>query len=135
MKSDSIIFKSLAEVEQESVSTKDRPAGYLEINLSTQGKVGAPKTFHIRNFKVRDILSLSLTSDAELPQRLISILNEMIYEDVDVGSWHEKEIEETMVYLFLNFYKDTLTDVVFPLEASDLEIIRQRENGEALIKD
>lgn len=135
MNKNNIIFQSLSEIEQEHTASEACPAGYLEINLSTQGKVGAPKKFHIRNFKVRDILSLSLTSEVELPQRLISILNEMIYEDVDVGTWHEKEIEETMVYLFLNFYKDTLTDVVFPLDKEDLEVIKQKPNGEALLKD
>lgn len=135
MKSNNIIFKSLSEVEQSSIESSSCPAGYIEINLSTQGKVGAPKSFHIRNFKVRDIISLALTTETDLPPRLIEILNEMIYEDVDVGTWHEKEVEETMVYVFLNFYKDTLSDVVFPLEKEDLEFLANKPNGEDLLKD
>lgn len=135
MKSDNIVFKSLSEMEQEHIQSVSCPVGYLEINLSTQGKMGAPKSFHIRNFKVREILSLSLTSEQDLPSRLIEILNDMIYEDVDVGNWHEKEIEETMVYVFLNFYKDTLTDIAFPLDKSDLEYLATKPNGESLLKD
>lgn len=100
------------------------PAGYLAVELSTKGKLGAPSLIHIRNFKVKDIISLSLTSEADLPHRLIQILNDAIYEDVDVGEWHEKEVEELMFNVFATFYKNSLTDIIFPIEDEDLEYIK-----------
>ena len=100
------------------------PAGYLAVELSTKGKLGAPALFHIRNFKVSDIITLSLTADTDIPHRLIQILNDAIYEDVDVGEWHEKEVEELMFNVFSTFYKSVLTEIEFPIEEEDLEYIR-----------
>ena len=120
---DSLLADSFRKFEQNI--KPEIPAGYIEMRLSTKGRVGAPEVFHIRNFKVGELLNLAISTDAELPKRLISTLNEMIYEDVDVAQFHEKEVEELMVYLFVNFYQNKLEDVIFPLEESDFEYIRQ----------
>ena len=35
------------------------PEGYIEVRLSTKGRVGAPKVIHVRNFKVKDIVAVT----------------------------------------------------------------------------
>lgn len=135
MKNGNIILTSLNEVDKEVEQISKIPAGYIEVRLSTKGKVGAPAIVHIRNFKVSEILALSLTDTRDLPIRLISILNEAIYEDVDVAQWHEKEVEELMVYVFTTFYKSVLTDIPFPLSEKDLDIIKSQQDGETKLKD
>ena len=132
MNTNNLILASLREVE--TASKVQIPEGYAEIKLSTKGKLGAPALFHIRNFKVKDIIALSLTTEAELPLRLIPLLNEMIFEDVDVAQWHEKEVEELMVYLFVTFYQKTLNEVAFPLLPEDYEYLKTQPNGEELLK-
>lgn len=133
MNTNNLILASLREVE--TASKLQIPEGYAEIKLSTKGKVGAPACVHIRNFKVKDIIALSLTTETELPSRLIPLLNDMIYEDVDVSQWHEKEVEELMVYLFVTFYQNTLNEVAFPLLPEDLEYLKNQPDGEKLLKD
>lgn len=127
MNENNLILRSL----QEEIFNVDKesniPSGYLKVELSTKGKLRAPATVHVRNFKVKDIISLSLTSEQDLPQRLIQILNEAIYEDVDVGEWHEKEVEELMFNIFATFYKSKLTDVVFPYTEEDLDFLRSSD--------
>lgn len=120
-----IIFSSLKEAEVSVKNSKEIPPGYIEVNLSTKGKVGAPQSFHLRNFKVSDVVSLALTPDSNLPARLIEVLNNMIYEDVDVSKWHEKEIEETMVYLYKTFYRNTLEDVDYPMGEDDYKALKE----------
>ena len=93
-KNGNLILTSLMESEREVKEVSSTPDGYIEVKLSTKGKVGAPSVVHVRNFKVSEIISLSLSSNADLPIRLIDILNDMILEDTDVFNWHEKEIEE-----------------------------------------
>ena len=93
-KNGNLILTSLMESEREVKEVSSTPDGYIEVKLSTKGKVGAPSVVHVRNFKVSEIISLSLSSNADLPIRLIDILNDMILEDTDVFTWHEKEIEE-----------------------------------------
>lgn len=125
-----IILKSLKETEQVVDTFRDIPAGYIEVQLSTKGKVGAPSIVHVRNFKVSELLALSLTEKKDIPIRLVDILNDAIYEDVDVAEWHEKEVEELMVYIFISFYKPVISDLPFPLSDKDIEIIRQQPDGE-----
>lgn len=117
-----LIYNSLKEVEEEQVV----PAGYIEIKLSTKGKVGAPESFHIRNFKVGELVDLSLTSDTDLPTRLINILNEMILEDVDVANFHEKEVEELMLSLYSSFYTSIIEDIQFPYNKEDLDYLLEK---------
>ena len=124
---ENIVLKSMQEAKKSVSDAMTIPPGYLEIRLSTKGKMGAPELFHVRNFKVSDIMALSLTSDSDLPSKLVAILNEMIWEDVDVAQWHEKEVEELMVYIFKTFYRDNIDDVVFPLEESDYEYLKEND--------
>lgn len=129
-----IILTSLKETEQAVDTYRQVPAGYIEVRLSTKGKVGAPSVVHVRNFKVSEILALSLTERKDLPIRLIDILNDAIYEDVDVAEWHEKEVEELMVYIFMTFYKPVINDIPYPLTEKDLDFIRQQTDGEEKVK-
>ena len=124
-----IILRSIGETEKAVKAASEVPAGYVEIRLSTKGRVGAPEIFHIRNFKVSDIITLSMSSRIELPARLIKILNEMIWEDVDVSKWHEKEVEELMVMIFLTFYKGVLTDMPFLADEYDFEYLEKQQGG------
>ena len=128
-----IILSSLNDVEMDFNRETTIPEGYIEVRLSTKGRVGAPKVIHVRNFKVKDIVALSLTQDSSLPAKLISILNDMIYEDVDVALWHEKEVEELMVYIYSSFYKDVLMDVDFPLTEEDIQELLKKPNGKELV--
>ena len=134
-KNGNIILNSLSESEKFVNSKSSVPAGYLEVRLSTQGKVGAPEVFHIRNFKVSEIITLSMSDNRELPIRIVGLLNDMILEDVDVSDWHENEIEETLLYVFITFYKETLEDVPFTYDDKDIEFLSKTADGEKLIDD
>ncbi len=130
-----IILSSLSEAETFTKTISSIPAGYIEVSLSTRGKVGAPPVVHVRNFKVSEIITLSMSDARELPVRLIGILNNMIIEDTDVSKWNEKEVEELMLYIFMTFYKDTLEEVPFSYDEKDIEYLRNVEGGEEMIKD
>lgn len=126
-KNGNIILNSLSESEKFVNSKASIPAGYLEVRLSTKGKVGAPEILHIRNFKVSEIITLSMSDNRELPIRLIEMLNDMILEDVDVAKWHESEIEELMLYVFMTFYKNKFEDIPFPYDDDDLKVLSESQ--------
>lgn len=118
------IIASLAAAETTSTLP---PAGYVPIELSTKGKVGAPAKFHIRNFRTKDVMALALTEERDLPLRIVSLLNDLIYEEgVDVALFHENEVIETMLKLYASFYSSTFLDVDFPIQESDLQYIRDK---------
>lgn len=130
-----VILSSIGEAEREVKTAMNVPAGYVEVRLSTKGRVGAPAVVHVRNFKISDIIALSMSDRVNTPIRLINILNEAILEDTDVAYWHEREIEELMVYIFLNFYSGVLKDVQFPVNDDDREFIRKQPDGAKKLED
>ena len=82
MNRNNLIMSSLHDFEEQNIQTI--PPGYISINLSTKGKLGAPKEFHIRNFKMKDIMALSLTEQSDLPERIVQVLNDNNLDQVSV---------------------------------------------------
>ena len=129
------MLNTLSQEVQRVKNQSSVPPGYIEVALSTKGRVGAPAIVHVRNFTVGELLELSLTTDTDLPRRLIAALNNAIYEDTDVANWHESEIEELLIYIYAEFYKSTLDSVEFPLLEEDYEFVKNGPDGEQRCKD
>ena len=129
------MLNALNQEVQRAKNLASVPPGYIEVALSTKGRVGAPAIVHVRNFTVGELLELSLTTDTDLPRRLIAALNKAIYEDTDVANWHESEIEELLIYIYAEFYKSTLDSVEFPLLEEDYEFVKNGPDGEQRCKD
>ena len=129
------MLSTLNQEVQRAKNLASVPPGYIEVALSTKGRGGAPAIEHVRNFTVGELLELSLTTDTDLPRRLIAALNKAIYEDTDVANWHESEIEELLIYIYAEFYKSTLDSVEFPLLEEDYEFVKNGPDGEQRCKD
>lgn len=129
------MLNTLNQEVQRAKNLASVPPGYIEVALSTKGRVGAPAIVHVRNFTVGELLELSLTTDTDLPRRLITTLNKAIYEDTDVANWHESEIEELLIYIYAEFYKSTLDSVEFPLLEEDYEFVKNGPDGEQRCED
>lgn len=107
------------------------PSGYITMELSTQGLVGAPKCFHIRNFDTADLMNLALSEDEDLPEKIAMMLNNLILEkDVSVLNFHEKEVVELLIRLYQAFYSNTLKDIDFLWDEEDLNFLKQQCGGE-----
>lgn len=112
-------------VIEESIK-KDIPVGYLRMELSTKGLMGAPKVFHVRNFDTKEIVELSITANSELPLKLANILDRLILEDdVSINTFHENEVVELIVKIFAIFY-DRNIELDFPWDDSDIEFLEKR---------
>ena len=96
---------ALEKVHKEIENTVNIPPGYIKVNLSTKGYLGAPKEFYIRNMSTEDLLSMALTDDEDLPVKTYKMLQSLIYgDDVDIKDFHEAEVIETLVTLYRTFY-------------------------------
>ena len=126
------IEERIEEAENEVNATMQVPPGYLEIRLTSNGKYGAPEVFHVKNFSTEDLVHLAVSDDSELPERTIEFLNSIIYEDVDVASWHEKEVVETLFIIYKTFYQSSLLNLTWNYTPEDKEFLRnQYGNGTA----
>lgn len=107
------------------------PDGFIEINLSSHGKLGAPASFHIKNFTTESLMSLALADDEDLPIKVVDMLQDLIFEkDCDIKKFHENEVVETLLILYKTFYQSTLKDQDWPLSDADYEQLKEDSGGE-----
>ena len=106
------------------------PTSYIEVRLSTKGKLYAPEVFHIRNFTVEDLIGIAIVDDETLPIKILEMLQKIIYEkDVDVRKFHESEIKETLFTLYQTFYSPVLSGIEYTLTEKDWEYVAQLNGG------
>jgi hypothetical protein len=121
----------VANVAQDVKTEQEIPSGYISIELSTQGLVGAPKKFHARNFDTADLMNLALSEDEDLPEKVARMLDNLILErEVSVMNFHEKEVVEFLVRLYQAFYSSMLKEIDFPWDEKDIEFLKA-EYGES----
>jgi hypothetical protein len=112
---------------EETTLKEDIPNGYISMELSTNGKLGAPKRFHTRNFDTSDLLNLALSENEELPEKVAKMLDNLILEEgVSVMDFHEKDVVESLVRLYQAFYSNVLKDIDFPWDETDLEYLQKK---------
>ena len=118
----------LKRIQAENQSRKeDIPNGYITIELSTRGLLGAPRLFHVRNFSTGDLLNLALTDDAELPIKVCDMLDNLILEkDVSIRDFHEKEVIETLIEVYKTFFTKAMKEVEYQILEDDWEFLKTK---------
>lgn len=118
----------LKRIQAENLARKeDIPNGYISIELSTRGLIGAPRLFHVRNFSTGDLLNLALTDDAELPMKVCDMLDNLILEkDVSIRDFHEKEVIETLITIYRTFFTSIMKDVEYQMQDDDWAFLEER---------
>lgn len=129
---DGNVLAALSKAEMSVQKEMKVPAGYIPMELSTNGLVGAPKKFHIRNFTTRTILDLAILNEAELPFKMVGILDALIYEeDVSVAEFHEREVVELIMRMYHEFFSPTL-ELPYPILQEDIDWLhKNKPEGEA----
>lgn len=113
-------------------STNLPPGGYIAIELSSNGCLGAPKIFHIRNFDTSEYLALQQVDDSERLLKVAEMLQNCIWEkNVDIKKFHEKEVIETLIEMYKIFVSDKLTDLLWQLTDDDKEYIKANDSHAA----
>ena len=121
---------ALEKVHKEIENTFNIPPGYIKVNLSTKGYLGAPKEFYIRNMSTEDLLSMALTDDEDLPVKTYQMLQSLIYgDDVDIKDFHEAEVIETLVTLYRTFYSPYMKNLDYRLSEKDWDFIANQCGG------
>lgn len=117
--------KSRKPAVQERENSSKIPANYIPIKLSSLGKLSVPKIIHIRNYNGEDALKLAMTSVSDEPDDamfkvLLEVLNNMIFEDIDSLDLHQKEMEEIMLNVYLNWWSQYIQEVPYQPEEEEL---------------
>jgi hypothetical protein len=83
------------EVDLEKIEEKTKtrvPNDYIEVRLKSLGRLDAPKVLHFRDYTMADALELNVYDDEDRLKALISVLNNMVFEEFDCAKLHPKEL-------------------------------------------
>lgn len=127
-KDDDLNLDEIKNLREEIEEESNIPSGYIPIELSTKGNLGAPALFHIKNFSVEQISSLSFIEQDQIPIKILKMLPEIVWEkDVDFRKFHEGEVIETLIILYKTFYQSVLAEQTWPLTDEDKKYILEKE--------
>jgi len=125
-------FEAAPELKKASEDIKASskiPDGYIEVKLSTRGKVGAPALFHIRNLNTEDLMGLGVAEQEDLPIRITNMLDDIILEEISVADFHEKEVIELLLVLFESYYSDAFYNQEWVPTEEDWEFLAEQFGG------
>lgn len=106
------------------------PAGYIKVELSTNGKLGAPSIFHLKSFGLEEVMRLFTSEPNERPIKICEAIQKLIWEkEVIVKDFHEKEVVETLIIMFRSFYGDTLKDIDYFPDQADWDRLAEKLGG------
>jgi hypothetical protein len=61
-----------------------------------------------------------------MPERIVTVLNSIIYEKVNVAEWPDRCITELLVLIYNNFFTPILPQMAFPWDETDLEWLKAK---------
>lgn len=123
-----------AKAEKVLNEVKSAPPGYVNIKLSTKGKIGAPASFWIRDFIPEDLAAMATTPENDMPIKIVEILDSMIWNPdpnnaISVKDFHEKEVIETLLDIYEIFYTTVFPDQTWIPTDDDLKYLEQQYGG------
>lgn len=80
--------------EKQSLSV---PGNYVEVQLSSLGKLSLPSVIHVRNYSLREAALLSEMTAHNQDEVIANVLNGMVWEDVDMALAHQQEAAEILL--------------------------------------
>jgi len=85
------------------------PNGYIKLTYPSKGKLAIPETLHFRDYSLADISKL--TTNTNKPKTVVSILNDLVLEDIDCADMHPSELLFTRLMIIKGFYGKNLKNV------------------------
>lgn len=124
--SDSVFVRDIEKATQDPKPSQSEPRleavpnRYIPVQFCTLGKLSAPEKLHFRNYTLEEAAELSAMREENYLEKLITTLNNMVWEDFDCANLHEEELKEVMLNIRYNFWGQSLDNVPYYIN-EDLE--------------
>jgi hypothetical protein len=105
-------FESARKVD----SRKKIPNGYVEVKLSSKGKLGLPEIIHVRDYTYEDALIIADIQENKITDGVIEILNNVVLEDIDMGKAHLQDVMEIFLTIYGTWYSPILDSFHYYLD-------------------
>ena len=96
------------------------PSGYITVKLSSLGKLGFPAIVHVRDYKFDEALLMAEMNENNTSEVLSQILNNVIFEDVDIKKAHRQDVLEILLNIYVTWYSPTIESMRYYINP-DLE--------------
>ncbi len=109
------------------------PNNYLPVKLSSIGKLNAPAIIYVRNYTGEDILDMSMITEDNALDTIVKVLNNMVFGGFDCSYLHQKEIEEILLNILINFWNSQI-DCTYPYTEEELDTCPDKEKVKRIRK-
>lgn len=94
------------EVEQDL--TDPIPSNYIEVKLSSLGILDMPAIVHVRDYTYNEALMMAEMKEEKITEGMIAILNNIVFEDLDMGKAHKQDVTEILLSIYGTWYSPVL---------------------------
>lgn len=129
------VFEKVESVAQDLSNVKNVGPQYIPVYISSAPLFGVPKVVYIRMFSVEDMMLLSMVMDNEIifTRYLIQILNNNLFQDekksIDVSTWHEKQVQELLLHVLINFSNPLHEGTPYILDEEDEAFLKETDEA------
>jgi len=94
--------------EIETDNTGSIPSNYIEVKLSSLGILDLPSIIHVRDYTYTEALMMAEMKDEKMTEGMIAILNNIVFEDIDMGKAHKQDVTEILLSVYGTWYSPVL---------------------------
>jgi hypothetical protein len=122
-----IDFSGMAQTDNTVMNSEPAPLTYfppesLEITLSTGGRLSSPRTLHVTDYTMEDVLKLSTSNPETLLNELMQVIQNCIKDpEVSVEDLHENEFEEVAFTLYYTNWSHVINDYPYPWTREEVD--------------
>lgn len=91
------------------------PPEYIQIKLSSVGKLGCPSIVHVRDYRFDEALKLAEIEEKNETEVIIQVVNAILFEDFDAGDLHRNDLIEILMSIQGTWYSPKLEDMPYLL--------------------
>ena len=115
---------STEEVARQAIKTAlELPPEYMEVKLSSNGRLGLPSVIHVRDYTGEDALKLASAASDTVLETLLGIVRGMVYEPISPMDLHEEDLKEILINIHLNFWGPIMEDYFYPFTDEEWEAL------------
>ena len=104
----------------------------IEVALMSAGKLSLPYRVHVRDFNMDDANRMAMATDETLIDVIMTVLQGVIQEDIDIGMIHEEEAKQILLTIFVNFWGTAIEQYPYELDVVEIETLRETDNEKYL---
>lgn len=100
--------KKELEIAKEIENDKLVPSNYIEVKLSSLGKLDLPSIIHVRDYNYDEALMIASMTEESITEGIVEILNRVVFEDIEMGDANIQDVTEVLLSIYGTWYSPVI---------------------------